>query len=125
MGFFWWVPFGKVPEISAERLEAMRADPAVRPQILDVRTGAEWRLSRIPGAINVPITEFGARLAALQLDKSRPIITICLSAHRSIPAVRALRKAGFRNAVQLQGGMRSWWRADLPVERDGGAQAAP
>lgn len=115
MGLFWWIPFGKVPEISADKLNTLRLDSS-QPQILDVRTGLEWRTSRIPGAIHVPITDFSAELAKLTLDKNRPIITICLSAHRSIPAVRMLREQGFRNACQLQGGMRAWWQAKLPVE---------
>lgn len=118
MGLFWWIPFGKVPEISANKLNNLLQDGS-QPQILDVRTGLEWRASRIPGAIHVPITGFSAELAKLKLDKSRPIIAICLSAHRSIPAVRTLREQGFRSACQLQGGMRAWWKAKLPVEGAG------
>jgi hypothetical protein len=39
---FWWLPFGRVPEIEAEGLAA-RCDGATAPQILDVRTRREWR----------------------------------------------------------------------------------
>lgn len=39
---FWWLPFGRVPEIEAEELAA-RCDGATAPQILDVRTRREWR----------------------------------------------------------------------------------
>jgi rhodanese-related sulfurtransferase len=102
----------------------MRTDGTTRPQILDVRTALEWRSGRVPGAIHVPITDFSARLASLELDKNRPIVAICLSAHRSIPAVRMLQKNGFGNACQLQGGMRSWWKAKFPVDGDGGRSAA-
>ena len=117
MGMFWWLPFGKVPEITAEQLEALRKEG--QAQVLDVRTGLEYHSSHVPGAIHAPVTDFSAHLATLQLDKTRPVITICLSAHRSIPAVRALQKQGFRQACQLKGGMRSWWKAKLPVEGDG------
>jgi rhodanese-related sulfurtransferase len=116
--FFSWVPFGKVPEIKAEKLSRMLNDGS-RPQILDVRTELEWRTSHIPGAISTPVTHFSAALAELQLDKNRPIIAICLSAHRSIPAVRTLRELGYRDACQLQGGMLSWWHHKLPVEHAG------
>lgn len=118
MGMFWWLPFGKVAEVSPAQLDAMRKDASVRPQIIDVRTGAEWRSSHIAGAVHVPITELGSRIAGLQLDGTRPIVAICRSAHRSIPAVRLLRRQGFRNACQLQGGMLAWWKAGLPVEGD-------
>ena len=113
--FFSWIPFGKVPEIKADKLSRMLQD-GTRPQILDVRTELEWRTSHIPGAINTPITHVSAELAKLQLDKNRPIIAICLSAHRSIPAVRTLREQGYRNACQLHNGMLAWWHAKLPVE---------
>ena len=118
MGLFWWLPFGKVPEISPTKLDTMRKDGAARPQIIDVRTSAEWRSGHIAGAIHVPITEFGSRIDSLQLDGTRPIVAICRSAHRSIPAVRLLQQHGFRNACQLQGGMLAWRQAELPVEGD-------
>ena len=118
----WWLPFGHVPEIEAGQLHArLQGDPA--PQVVDVRTVIEWRSSRIPGAISVPVTELRARLPSLGLDRSRPVVAICLSAHRSIPAVRMLRASGFE-ACQLSGGMRAWWRAGLPVLQGNGEQAA-
>jgi len=76
--------------------------------IVNVRSAAEWRRSHIPGAVSVPIHALNNRLAALQLDAQKPIIAICLSAHRSIPAVRLLQAQGFENAVQLKGGMLAW-----------------
>ena len=116
--WLWWVPFGRVPETPPEILERARQGPSP-PQILDVRTRTEWRRSRIPGAVNVPIGELRRRLPRLGLDSARPVVAICLSAHRSIPAVRLLRSRGFADAVQLQGGMRAWWRRDLPTAEGG------
>ena len=112
----WWLPFGKVPEVSATELDSMRAQGAARPQIIDVRTGTEWRSGHIAGAVHAPIAELGARIAALQLDGARPIVAICRSAHRSVPAVRLLQRHGFSNACQLQGGMLAWQQAGLPIE---------
>ena len=119
MGLLWWLPFGKVSEMSVVELDIMRKHGSARPQLIDVRTSMEWQSGHIAGAIHVPITELGSRIASLQLDGTRPIIAICRSAHRSIPAVRMLRRHGFRNACQLQGGMLAWWQAGLPVEGGG------
>ncbi len=94
-------------------LAKLSGDP--RPQLLDVRTLVEWRVSRIEGAISAPITSLPARLAGLDLDPDGLVVAVCLSAHRSIPAVRLLREAGFADACQLQGGMRAWWKAGLPT----------
>jgi rhodanese-related sulfurtransferase len=103
-----------VPEISAKDLHA-KLTSGSEPQILDVRTHHEWRASRIKGAVNAPITSLRTRLEDLNLEPRRPVVAICLSAHRSIPAVRALREMGFVDVCQLQGGMRAWWKAELPV----------
>jgi len=112
---FWWLPFGRVDEISAFQLnERLAAQP--QPQIVDVRSRAEWRRSHIAGAVSVPLPELRLRLDELQLDSARPVVAICLSAHRSIPAVRLLQMRGFPDAVQLQGGMLAWWREEFPTE---------
>jgi len=115
MGLSQWWPFGRVPEMSPEELAQAMENAQV--QVLDVRTGVEHRRSRIPGARHLPITQFSRRrLADLELDPDRPVVAICLSAHRSIPAVRKLRARGYE-ARQLRGGMLAWWRAGLPCER--------
>lgn len=109
-----WLPFGGVPEVDPDRLDANRR--AGRIQILDVRTAAEFRHSRIPDARHLPIQHFSSRaLQEAGLDFDRPVVAICLSAHRSIPAVRRLRALG-HDAFQLRGGMRAWWRTGLPTE---------
>ncbi|MBS3801102.1 MAG: rhodanese-like domain-containing protein [Thioalkalivibrio sp.] len=115
MGLSQWRPFGRVPEIEAQDLA--RAVRRGEVQLLDVRTGVEHRRSRIPGARHLPITQLsGPRLQALGLDPERLVVAICLSAHRSIPAVRKLRALGY-DARQLRGGMLAWWRAGLPCEQ--------
>jgi rhodanese-related sulfurtransferase len=111
----WWLPLGRVPEIEPRPL-AGRLDREPRPQLVDVRTPAEFARGHLPGAVNVPVTSLAARLESLELDRSRPVVAICLTAHRSIPAVRLLRQRGF-DAVQLAGGMLAWRAAKLPEER--------
>jgi rhodanese-related sulfurtransferase len=114
---FWWVPFGRVPEINPRGLAARLAGRRP-PQILDVRSALEWRRSRIAGARNVPIQELRRRIDRLTLDPGAPVVAVCLSAHRSIPAVRLLQAKGFTQAVQLQGGMLAWWKQEYPTVSD-------
>ncbi len=110
--FAQWIPFGQVLELSAEELWQLMEQSEV--QILDVRTRQEWLRSRIQGAINLPITQFNEEnVNALNLNKNIKTITICLSAHRSIPAVRQLNKMGFTDCQQLAGGMLAWWKQGL------------
>lgn len=105
MKLFDWLPFGRVPEISPEALNKQLKNF----QIVDVRTQGEFNKSHIQGAINLPITHFSKKaINRLSLDQSSPVVTICLSAHRSIPATRRLRQLGY-DVKQLQGGMKAWW----------------
>lgn len=116
MGRFWWWPFGRVPGVAALDLYTSLQNAASAPLLLDVRTHAEWQAGHVAGAINVPITELSDILPTLGLSLSRPVVAICHSAHRSIPAVRLLQAHGFANVQQLNGGMRAWWKAGLPSE---------
>ena len=109
----WWLPFGRVPELTAVELSTQLVEQRV--QLLDVRTEAEWRAGHIEGALNHPIQELGRVIDALPFAREDPVIAICRSAHRSIPAVRLLRRAGFEHAMQLAGGMNAWLAASLPV----------
>ncbi len=109
-----WLPFDRVPEIEAAELHIrLQCDNA--PQVIDVRTFLEWRSSRISGAHCAPTMHLKTSVASQKLDRSRPVVVICLSAHRSIPAVRYLRSKGY-DAYQRRKGMRTWWRAGVPVE---------
>jgi rhodanese-related sulfurtransferase len=103
----WWLPFGRVPEVTSLQLrrDLQGSSP---PQLLDVRTPQEFALSHIDGAVNVPVTALPGCLPALDLDRRRPVVAICLTAHRSVPAVRLLRQHGL-DARQLVGGMLAWW----------------
>lgn len=115
MALPWWLPLGAVPEIPATRLaKDLSAFPP--PQLVDVRSEAEFRRGRIPGAVSAPIQTLRRRLPSLELDRSRPVVAICLTAHRSIPAVRLLRAQGY-DAAQLAGGMLAWRSAGFPEER--------
>jgi len=110
-----FIPFGKVPEIDGNTLQQSLSESAVRPFVVDVRTRYEWSESHIDGAVNIPVTGFSKRLDELPQDKNSEIVAICLSAHRSIPAVRMLQKAGYKRACQLKGGMIAWNKSGLPV----------
>ena len=93
MALPWWVPFGAVPEVDPASLHAELVGDAP-PLLLDVRTALEFEAGHLGGGIHVPITRLAAALLGLQLDSGRGVVAICLSAHRSIPAVRLLRRRG-------------------------------
>jgi rhodanese-related sulfurtransferase len=112
----WWLPFGSVPEISAADLAVAARSGKGGPQLVDVRSPAEFGGGHIAGAVNVPVSHLTSGIEALRLDPKRPVVAICLTAHRSIPAVRLLRERGF-DARQLSGGMLAWRAQKLPETR--------
>ena len=57
-------------------------------------------------------------LDALPSDK--PILAICRSGGRSRAVAEVLITAGF-DVVNVDGGMRAWEAADLPIETDDGS----
>ena len=115
MSFPWWLPFGRVPEISARELDDLLRNGGA--QLIDVRTPVEFAVGHVAGAHNVPIYSLRRALPSLGLDPGRPIVAICATAHRSPPAVRLLHAAGYENAMQLKNGMLSWYAAKLPTSR--------
>jgi rhodanese-related sulfurtransferase len=111
----WWLPFGSVPEIGPADL-ALALAAMEPPVLIDVRTATEFASGHLAGAINVPVTLLPGRISSLGIPEGRAVVAICLSAHRSPPAVRLLRRAGV-DARQLAGGMLAWRHAGNPVVR--------
>lgn len=114
----WWFPFGQVSEIAPRELVAKLGNGAGL-QLLDVREPVEFRQGHIKGARNVPLHDLPRKLKTLGLDTSRPVVAICLSGHRSIPAYRLLRLSGYRQVYSLSGGMLAWRSDHLPTAKDG------
>ena len=86
------------------RLKAMRKGGA-GPQLLDVRTPAEYATGFVPGSLNIPHTELRDRLDEVRdAAAGRPVRVMCQSGVRSGIAHRVLAQSGFDSA-SLSGGM--------------------
>jgi sulfur dioxygenase len=111
-----WAPlvwtFAGLWEIQPAALE--ECGPEV--QRVDVREPAEFTgsLGHLRGAQLVPLGELPQRLS--ELDRTRPLVTICRSGTRSAQAALLLGKAGFGQVANLGGGMLRWRAAGGQVE---------
>ncbi len=114
MGLLSWLFGPKVKQISVQEAYE-RLQSANPPVIVDVRQPVETQAGVVPGAVLIPLTEFGKRYAELPIDK--PILTICRSSHRSPIAARRLAKAGY-SVTDVAGGMVVWEEAGYPVEKE-------
>ncbi|MGO4905755.1 thioredoxin domain-containing protein [Flavobacterium sp. W20_MBD1_R3] len=91
--------------------EKIAATP--NPQILDVRTPAEFSSEHIDEAVNVDWLGDSFAAGTEKLDKTKPIFVYCKSGGRSQSAVEKLEELGFKNVYQLQGGILKWDAAGL------------
>jgi rhodanese-related sulfurtransferase len=104
----------EVPEVTPEDVAGLVEAGAL---LVDVRELDEWQAGHAPAASHVPMREVPGRIDELPTD--RCIVAICRSGGRSRSVAEALIGAGF-DVVNVEGGMRAWEAADLPIETDDG-----
>ncbi len=71
--------------------------------VLDVRTKDEFAEDHLEKATNIPVQEFGTRIAEVDKltggDKSKPIVVYCSAGARAAKAKAQLDAAGYKNVV--------------------------
>ena len=86
------------------------------PLVLDVREYAEFAGGRLAGATLAPLGELEQR--AGEFPRDREIVTVCRTGRRSADAAAKLTRMGFQNVTELGGGLMTWEKEGLPLERD-------
>jgi molybdopterin/thiamine biosynthesis adenylyltransferase/rhodanese-related sulfurtransferase len=91
---------------ATELQELLESDKPIH--LVDVREPAEWEIVRIPGATLIPKDRIlrGEALAGLPQDKQ--IVLYCKTGVRSAETLAAVKNAGFKDAVHVQGGVIGW-----------------
>lgn len=88
------------------------------PTILDVRTPGEFGEGHIQNALNIDWNGSSFDAQVSKLDKNKTVFVYCLSGERSGSAASQLRSNGFKNVLELDGGMMAWRSASLPETTD-------
>lgn len=100
----------ETPQITSQELKQLIDSKKTDYMLLDVRTPEEHKLSKIPGAVNVPLTEIeqgrGIDKVKSQLQ-GRRLIAYCTHGYRSGVALVKLQDAGVRG-TQYSGGIEQW-----------------
>lgn len=94
-------------EITVAELKARQNVP-----LIDVREDHEFVEGRVPGAINIPMSQIGARLEELPQEFD----VICHLGGRSAQVAQALEPRGYE-ATNVAGGTDAWIAAGYEVER--------
>jgi glyoxylase-like metal-dependent hydrolase (beta-lactamase superfamily II) len=75
--------------------------------LLDVREPEEYSDFKIPGAVNVPLSQLFREGSEFSIPKGKKVVTICSHGNRSMVATFALAQKGIESA-SLVGGMSLW-----------------
>lgn len=117
------------PAVPHNEMAAQISVPAISPKaasdfverqhaiIIDVREPSEVALARIPGAINIPLSQLKNRLIELDKYKQSPIITQCRTGRRSQEALKILASSGFTHVQNLEGGIVALEKVGLKTEK--------
>ncbi len=84
--------------------------------LVDVRNLSEWNEGHIPGATHfeggrIPWEEF-------PFSQDKPLAIQCASGNRSMIAISVLKRRGFHNVLQVEGGMTAWKMNGFEVNQD-------
>jgi len=86
------------------------------PLIVDVRSSWEYKAGHVPGAIHLPFWLAYARVDEINAPKDELVIVYCAYGPRAGIGKTALVREGFTQVRYLQGHMKEWNKAGLPVE---------
>src|ERR1700758_1076590 len=82
--------------------------------LIDVREPVEWDINHIDGAQLIPQSLINSGEGLAELPQDRMPVLYCKTGVRSAEALAALKKAGFADAVHLQGGIVAWAKQMQP-----------
>ena len=100
--------------LSVNKLERiLKEDSSVT--LIDARTSEEFCEGHVPGAINVGIEELAEFAGSCGNASEGLVVTMCGSAGRGKKAAEILCSHGLGNVLVLQGGLKAWKDAGLPV----------
>ncbi len=106
-------------KIRAEELELMR-NANVIFTLIDARPHDDFKKEHIPGALSIPFDHLGKHLDLMkQRRRTDTFITYCsdLECEASEVAAKKLEKYGFKNVLELRGGLEDWKKAGYPTEK--------
>jgi rhodanese-related sulfurtransferase len=107
------IELGSLPIYQCEDIcRAPRADWP--PQIIDVRSRAEWLQGHLSGAISVPLLELNPRTRSI--DPSKPILVYCQDGYRATIAASLLSRECTGHIGILTGSVQELQACDTPPE---------
>ena len=82
-------------------------------QLVDVRRDFEWEAGHLADARHIEVNDLTS--SADEISREKPVVFVCRGGSRSGMAADAFRQAGW-DAYHVEGGLRAWVEAGLPLE---------
>ena len=96
---------GGSDNLSPEEIKK-RIDEGHKIVILDVREPWEYQISKIEGAVLIPLGQL--EKGKEELDQEAEIVCQCHHGVRSFKAMKYLQASGFKNVKNMAGGIDAW-----------------
>jgi rhodanese-related sulfurtransferase len=103
------------PALDVKQTATLQSQGAL---LLDVREPSEYAEVHARDALLIPLGQLPSRLNEIAQYKDKPVAVICRSGRRSAQGAEILRKAGFIQVANVEGGTNAWVSAGLPVVRN-------
>ena len=86
--------------------------------VVDLNEKDQFKQGHISQAINVPYSMFADSMGKLRKYQHKPVILVCENGNNSRKAVSVLKKNDFSSIYVLSGGLVSWKKENLPIEKN-------
>ncbi len=116
-GLLMWPVLQGATAVGVDSSAAIQLINREKANVVDVSDATEFATGHIVGSKNLPLAELEAKLSGSVKNKTLPLVLVCQSGARSAKAVAIAKKLGYEQAQSLQGGLKSWKAANLPVEK--------
>lgn len=83
--------------------------------LIDVSSIQDYEKGHVPGARHVAMSQFDPENKDLAKARELPVAVYCKTGQTSGTAAKRLKKAGFTDVYTLDGGLRSWVEAQMPL----------
>lgn len=105
-------PLESVPSMDSKELRERLNEV----MLIDVRQRSEWGEGHIPGAVHFE----GGRIPwePLPFPHDKPLAIQCSSGNRSMSVISVLRRRGYKNVIQVEGGIRHWQKNGFEITQN-------
>jgi len=105
------LPKAEVPSLTPEQLK----DRLANVHLVDIRPPSLYEAGWIKGSQKIPLGELSQRYGEIPQEKE--VVLVDHAGQQVLVAGRFLKSKGYGQVSRLQGGLRAWTNAKLPVEK--------